>query len=253
MISLASLISMGVTAVLCLLLPAIVFIFFKKKEGIGFKPVLTGMVVFFVFAQILEQMLHAAVIGSNLILNPILFSVYGALAAGVFEETGRFIAFKTILKNNHDWKDGIAYGIGHGGIEAVLIGVTILGIGIMMKNGAFDTALGQHVSAQTKELLLQSAANSSLLDITERIFAFGMHMALSMIVLYAVKYRKNIYFFIAILLHALIDFPAGLYQAKIISNMYVVECMLLALFTAALIFVSNTKKIFNKEAVYLKS
>lgn len=252
MISSASLIWMLVTAVLSLLLPIIVFAFFKKKEKLSFKPVLIGGVVFFVAVQILEQMLHAVVIGNNIILSPIPFAIYGALAAGIFEETARFIAFKIILKNNHEWKDGIAYGIGHGGIEAIIIGVTFVVIGIMIRTGTFDTFIGQQVSveqaAQMKELIIQSAANSNpLLDIIERIFAFGLQIALTMIVLYAVKYRKNIYLFIAILLHALIDFPGALFQSKIVTNVFVIEGMLFVLFIIAIIFLLRTKEIFVRE------
>ncbi|WP_454055548.1 YhfC family glutamic-type intramembrane protease [Clostridium sp. Marseille-Q7071] len=119
----ASIISAGISGAMCVLLPIIVLIYFKKKEKISLKPVIIGAIVFFIFTQILERLLHMVVIGNNLIKNPIFFSIYGALTAGIFEEVGRFIAFKTVLKNNHEWKDGIAFGIGHGGIEAIIIGV----------------------------------------------------------------------------------------------------------------------------------
>jgi uncharacterized membrane protein YhfC len=254
MISSAALISMVITSVFISLLPMIVFAFFRKKEKIGFKSVLIGAVGFFVTVQILEQSLHKVVIGNNLIPNPILFSIYGALAAGVFEETARFIAFKTILKNNHQWKDGIAYGIGHGGIEAIIIGATFIVMGIMIRTGTFDTILGQQVSAdqaaQMKKLIIQNAANSNLLlDIIERIFAFGIQIALTMVVLYAVKYRKNIYLFIAILLHTLIDTPAALFQSDLVTDIFVIEGMLFLIFIVAIVFLSKTKKIFRKEVM----
>lgn len=258
MVSSTSIISMGISAIVCFLFPITVLLYFKKKEKISLKPVFIGMIVFFMFTQILEKLLHLFVIGNNLIPNPVLFSIYGALTAGIFEETGRFIAFKTILKNKHEWKDGLAYGLGHGGIEAILIG-TIANIQYMVyssliNNGSFDTVLSSKVPAsqigqlnQLKELLIHSSSSTIILGIVERVLALGIQVALTMVILYAVKYRKNIYLFIAILLHALMDIPAGLYQMKIITNIFVAESVIILYFVIAIIILSKTKKIFSKE------
>ena len=54
--------------------------------------------------------------------NPYVFAIYGGLTAGIFEELGRFVAFFFLLKKYLDYKDGFAYGIGHGGIESILVG-----------------------------------------------------------------------------------------------------------------------------------
>ncbi|WP_051542020.1 YhfC family intramembrane metalloprotease [Clostridium lundense] len=255
MVSSTSIISMTISAIGCFLFPIIMFIYFKKKEKITLKPVIVGIAVFFVFTQILEKLLHMFVIKNNLIPNPILFSIYGALAAGIFEESGRFIAFKTVLKNNHEWKDGLAYGIGHGGIEAILIGaitnIQYITFSNLINNGSFDSVIGSKVPAsqiyqlkQLKEMLIQASASNFIIGFAERIFSFGIHLALTMIVLYAIKYRKNIYLLIAILVHALIDFPAALYQMKIV-NLFIAEGMIVIYFIISLIFLSKTKKIFK--------
>lgn len=260
MVSSAALISMWIGAILCFLFPIITFLILKKREDIEIKPVLVGMAIFFIFTQILEKALHMVVIGNNLIHNYLILSIYGALAAGIFEETGRFVAFKTILKKNHQWKDGIAYGIGHGGMEAWLIGVLGYVQSIVYSNlinsGKFDTILGSKLSAsqleqlkQLKNGLINTTVSDSVIGVLERIFAFGIQMALTMVVLYAIRYRKNIYFFAGILLHALVDFPAALYQMKIITNLYVVEGMVFIMFVIALVFLSRTKKIFANSAL----
>lgn len=263
MVSSTSILFMTISAVVCFLFPIVILFCFKRKEKISLKPFFVGMIVFFVFTQILEKALHMVVLGNNLITNPILFSIYGAFAAGIFEEVGRFIAFKTVLKKNHDWKDGIAYGIGHGGIEAILIGavanIQCLIYSNMINSGSFDTALSSKVPAaqasqlkQLKEVLIQTSSSNYIIGFGERIFAFGIQMALTMVVLYAIRNRKNIYLFIAILLHALVDFPAALYQAKIV-NLFFAEGMIVVYFILAIIFLVRTKKIFSREAEICKS
>ena len=258
MVSSTSIIYSGISAAICFLFPIIVLIYFKKKEKINLKPVIIGAIIFFVFTQILERALHMVVIGGNLIKNPIFFSIYGALAAGVFEEVGRFIAFKTVLKDKHEWKDGIAYGIGHGGIEAILIGiianVQFIVYSNLINKGLFETNVISKVPAsqvnqlqQLKEAFIQTPASNFIIGFVERIFAFGIQIALTMVVLYAIKYRKNIYLLVAILLHALIDFPAALYQMKIV-NILGAEVIVLLFFIISLIYLSKTKKIFIHQA-----
>lgn len=249
-------IAMGISAAVCFLFPLAVLLYFKKKEDISLKPVFVGMAVFFVFTQVLERLLHQFVIGNNLISNTWFFALYGALAAGVFEETGRFIAFKTILKKRHEWKDGIAFGIGHGGIEAILIGavamVQYMVYSSLINRGLFDAALGPAVPAaqivQLKQALTGLAPWTIMLGVVERVFAFGIQMALTMVVLYAVRYRKTVYLFVAILLHALVDIFAALYQTGVIKSILAVEGIVALFFIASVAFLLKTKRIFSRES-----
>ena len=45
------------------------------------------------------------------------YALFLGFTAGLFEEVGRYLAFTTILKKRLDWKNAVAFGIGHGGIE----------------------------------------------------------------------------------------------------------------------------------------
>ena len=53
--------------------------------------------------------------------NPFVFALYGGLTAGIFEELGRLLPSSS-YKKYQEYKDGFAYGIGHGGIESILVG-----------------------------------------------------------------------------------------------------------------------------------
>ena len=52
----------------------------------------------------------------------ILAILYG-LSAGLFEEIARYLGFRFWLKEDRTWKDSLMYGAGHGGIEAILLGI----------------------------------------------------------------------------------------------------------------------------------
>lgn len=124
----------------------------------------------------------------------------------------------------------------------------------LINSGLFDTVLGSKVPAaqvsqlqKLKEALIQTSASSIIMGTAERVFAFGIQITLTMVVLYAAKYRKNIYFFFAVLLHAMIDVPAALFQGKVI-NAYIAEGITLVYFIIAIIFLSKTRRIFSKEA-----
>jgi uncharacterized membrane protein YhfC len=51
---------------------------------------------------------------------------------------------------------------------------------------------------------------------------------------------------LAIIAHALMDFPAALYQMHL-ANIWVVEGILIIIFVIALVFIRKTKDMFNRE------
>ena len=253
MVSNNVIISMIIVMVICVLFPIGIFIYFKIKEGISIKTTLGGIIGFVLFALILEQILHKIVMSSNIIpVNTLAFGIYGALAAGVFEETGRFLVFKTFIKNKREWKDGLGYAIGHGGIEAILLGglsfLNSLIITFALNSGTLDTMLkGQ--SESMVEGIKASVMNATPLMIgvggIERIFAFMVQVGLTFVVFYGIKKRKNIYLLYAILLHALVDIVPALYQTKIISNVFIVEAVVGIFAIIAVAFTIRSRKIFE--------
>ena len=105
-----------------LLFPIVLMLVVKRKYQLGVKPFFLGCLTMFLFALVLEQIVHAVVLGSPIgsaIQNNFwAMALYGGLMAGLFEETGRFVTMRFLLKkeqsNDHN---AIMYGIGHGGIR----------------------------------------------------------------------------------------------------------------------------------------
>ncbi|ERI91489.1 hypothetical protein HMPREF1982_03133 [Clostridiales bacterium oral taxon 876 str. F0540] len=249
---------MIISAVVSVLLPVILFVYFRKKYNISMKVLGAGILTFMIFSQVLEKLMHMAVIKSNLFPTPLAFAVYGALAAGIFEETGRFIVMKLFLKDNREWKDGIAFGIGHGGIEAILIGammnVQYIMISQMINNNTFNQSVLDKAGSNPSiiqsmltlhDTLVNTAPILFSLGALERIFALIIHIGASVLILYAVKNKKLAYLFLAIFIHALIDFFPALAQAGFMGTVQV-ELVLAVFAVLILIFIIKSKKIFNE-------
>lgn len=245
--------SMGIS----LLLPLILVIYFRKKYQISYRPLFVGAAIWFIFSQILEKMLHMVVIKTPLYSMAVPFAIYAALAAGVFEETGRFVAFKFFLKENTEWEDGIAYGIGHGGIEAILLGFLLnlnnLIYSLSINNGTYDKLIGsklpENVAANLKETLISISPFMFGISGLERAFALVLHIGMTLVILYGIQKRKNLYLIYAIILHAIFDFLPALYQMKVITNLVLVESAVAVMSVIVLFAVVKTKGMFHRETI----
>lgn len=225
------------------ILPVVICIWWllTKKEKIT--TVLIGAATWFVFAVLLEAipkyfLLNPATsLGKSIVGNASLYTVIGALMAGIFEETGRIVAFKTLLRKRTNKETGISHGIGHGGFEAIFLlavtGIQYITYASMINSGAFQTvvdiasAAGADVSSleTLPSQIMAITPMNGVLSVAERAFAILLHIGLSILVFNAVRRSKIGYYFLAVLLHALFDVPAALYQRGVL-NIYIVEVML---------------------------
>jgi uncharacterized membrane protein YhfC len=187
--------------------------------------------------------------------NVVAYMLYGALMAGIFEETGRFLAYKLVLKKRTNRETAISYGIGHGGFEAVYIlaatGINNFVYAGIINAGQFPALLDQLKAAGQDtspiESLPEQLAAFGIADIglpiLERVFAVMFHIALSILVFYAVKNGKIWMYFLAVILHALLDAPAALYQQGVIGIAATEVCLaLFSIVTFVIIYVFLYKR-----------
>lgn len=193
-----------------------------KKHKANIATILIGAAVFVVFALVLEALVHQVVLkgprGATIQGNILYYALYGGLMAGLFEETGRFLAMKFLLKKEPTTaKAGVSYGLGHGGVEMMLIfGLSMIStfaMAVMINAGQTETLLSQ-VPAEAKDQLVaqldqikDARAGSFLLGLWERFSALILQVSLSILVWAAArKGGKWLWLFpAAILLHALVD------------------------------------------------
>jgi len=222
--------------ILMIVVPIVIAIIWMKKKKERFTTVLVGAATFLLFAVVLEKPLQAVLIaptqmgladtGISQFLNarPVLWAFIVGLFPGVFEETGRLVAYKTVLKKRKNRETAISHGIGHGGFEVMcLMGVayaTYIAYAIMINAGTFGTIVDQVMAQAPDEadslvtvasgIASFSFANLAL-SIVERVFAVLFHIGASIIVFYASKDKGRLWLYpLAILIHTAMDFIAGL-------------------------------------------
>lgn len=205
-----------------IIIPIGLLVFFKKKYQASAKSFFVGCAVMLLFALVLEQMVHMVVLGSAvgtaIRRSTWAYALYGALMAGLFEETGRFLAMRYVLKKEHgNAHNALMYGAGHGGFEMFVIlsmgMVNNLIYALMINMGQTQTLLASldEVSKNTLQTafdtLIQTPSWQFALSPVERIAAITAQIGLSVIVWFAAMGKKSrmSFWFLAIALHALMD------------------------------------------------
>ncbi len=228
--------ALGIGIALFLIVPILIALIWTIRKKERFTTILVGAGAFILFAVLLEKIIQNLLLfptamglpetslSAFMNLHPILLSFLAGLFPGVFEETGRLIAFKTILKKRTNRETSISYGIGHGGIEVMFVlgvtYITYLMYAVMIKTGTIQSVISQ-VSALAPDQLdvmkeqLDAIAAISFIDlgvaVWERIFAVLSHIGASILVFYAARDKGRFWLYpLAILLHTLMDFVAAL-------------------------------------------
>lgn len=158
------------------------------------------------------------------VTKPVIYVILLGFSAGIFEEVARFIAMRFVMKR-HDWKAGLLFGVGHGGIEAVLF-------------------LGLHAVIQLFTQTIFVDGEAYALGATERFFAILLHIGLSIIVLQSVVTKRIRYFVIAVVLHGVIDSFVGLVP-MIISGQpatWILEGLLVVMSISVIVYSIQLKR-----------
>lgn len=272
-VSTSSMLLILLTAILAIALPLTAAIIWCKKKHEPFTTVLIGAATFLLFAIVIEKPLQALVISLDSPVSqfvnarPVLWGIIVGLFPGVFEETGRFVAFKTVLRKRKQRETGLSHGIGHGGFEALFIlGITYIEyfvFAIMLNQGSFvelmiepvkDTLTPEVVKQITgivEQITTFSAATMGV-ALVDRLIAVLYHIGASIMVFYAVKDKKKWWLYpLSILIHTVIDGLlglqlAGVFELSDVANEIIFAVEALAVFLGA--FFLLYKKDQPKEA-----
>ena len=156
-------------------------------------------------------------------------AIFAGLSAGLFEELFRYGMFRWWAKDARSWKKGILAGAGHGGAEAILLGILVL-YGFLQFNVYRHIDLSTVFPADQLELAKSEVAAYwsatwyvSMLGAVERFFTIPVQIAMSVIVLQTFTRKQWFWVWLAVLYHAFIDASTG-YLLKPLG-MYWVEAL----------------------------
>ncbi|MBQ3905838.1 MAG: YhfC family intramembrane metalloprotease [Lachnospiraceae bacterium] len=204
-------------------IPLALLLALKKKTDGTYKAFFWGCIIMFLFSFTLESICHSIIyktaIGQSIWNNTLAYAIYGGLMAGIFEETGRFFAFKFPLKKQLDKNsNALMFAAGHGGFEVFFIlffnMMNNLTYAAVMKHPDKMAEVFEHATAEQAEQI-QSVYDALattpywmyLMNFVERSGALVIQFSLTVLVWFAVKKggKKLLMFPLAIVLHALVD------------------------------------------------
>ena len=227
----------------------------KKRFKISLAVMGLGAIAFFVSSQVLEKMVHLLILhpqkdGTIPLMNeqPFLYVLYAIAMAALFEETARLVFFKWLEKKRKlEDRDALAYGLGHGGLEMLYLGmgslISLLILFSLIQSSNTDVA--NLLPKSTLETVQSLSVWQVYLLGVERVLALVLQIGLSIWVYQSVRQKKWIYLLAAYGLHALFDLAPALSQVGWIANPLLVEFILLA---ELLAFIWLTKFTFWKKS-----
>jgi uncharacterized membrane protein YhfC len=198
----------------------------RRRMTLSLRNIAIGAAVFLLFALVLEGWLNGYLLTRNkntadwFATHRAAFVLYAICAAALFEEVGRFLGMALLVRPTGNPGTAVAYGIGHGGMEALIVGTfaqaQVLAMALMLNAGTLEAKLGNAMPpatlAKIRESLQQLTISGSVLASAERLVALLIQIALSLLVWRAVTTRRWRLFAAAIALHAAADLPAAMAQ-----------------------------------------
>jgi uncharacterized membrane protein YhfC len=147
----------------------------------------------------------------------------------------------------HGVETALSYGIGHGGIESILIaGLSMLSA--VVSSIIINTGNIEIITSKLQEEALVAVYNQLSALVTtapymflvggiERVMAIAVQLSLSVMVFYAVFGKNKLWLYpLAIVFHAIVDLPALLFQIGVIKNIFIVEGIILVLAVCVALF-----------------
>ncbi|MEM7117761.1 MAG: YhfC family glutamic-type intramembrane protease [Chloroflexota bacterium] len=220
---------LAINALLMIGLPIVLGLFVARRFqqpwklfGIGAATFVLSQIGHLPFNFLLLNPWVEGFVGDGQVLSRvILVALALGLSAGVFEEAARYLTFRFWAKEARDWASGLMVGAGHGGIEAIILGV-LAAVGIvnvyLILTGSLESLVPADAAGQAVEQLaaaqeqVQELVNGPryvlLLGALERVFALILHLSLSLMVLQTFIRRNIGWLLAAIGWHAIVNAAA---------------------------------------------
>jgi uncharacterized membrane protein YhfC len=199
-----------------ILFPLVVGFWIHRHYKVRWRFFLYGALVFFLsqlvtrvpIVQVIQSIYAQQLQASQTLL--IVWYVILAVTAGLFEEIGRWLGYRYLIKNDRTWRVSLMYGAGHGGLESMVLigGLALLGLINVIVLSTTDFSHMNLPAAQLAQIeqarqqLAGIAWWTPLLGAYERFVTIFFHIALSVLVLQVFVQGTRLWLLVAIALHA---------------------------------------------------
>ena len=204
--------------------PAVLARVLRRRLGVRGHVVLWGALTF-IASQVVHIPLNVALVplvpkdhAAAWLLLPVLLG----LTSGVCEELARAVAFRLLPDDQRTGAHGLLFGVGHGGVEAILLVgltglLTLIARIAIARTGLDNLGLDEAgLAAARAQIEAQEAHGGALpwLAIFERACAMTFHVAANLLVLRSVLERRPLFLALAIALHATMNTSVLLVMAR---------------------------------------
>jgi uncharacterized membrane protein YhfC len=177
---------LAVAAGICLIGPILAALWWHRRTGAPLAAFGAGALVFLI-SQVILRLPWQIPLGRWVQEHQtwlIPFLLFSSLTAGLFEETGRWAGYRYLLRKERSLRIGVMFGLGHGGLEAILLaGLPLAGLLVSWVMASRGWLPSREALEAVRQQTAALDAWKLLLAALERASAMAAHVGLSLIVL----------------------------------------------------------------------
>jgi len=210
----------GLNGILMIAMPLALGIFLARRLGVSWRLFMVGGLTFLA-SQVLHLPFNSYVLGAAFERLGVsqaqqgmplaIVAILAGISAGVFEEGARYLVYRFWLKGERSWSQALMFGAGHGGVEAILLGM-LATYGFVQAMALRGVDLATVLPPEQVELARSQIAAywampwyDALMGAFERVWALCLQVSMAIMVLQAFTRRSVLWLLAAIVWHALVD------------------------------------------------
>lgn len=234
-------------------MPLILGWLINRSRSVGWRLFAIGCVTFIVsqighipFNYFVLPLLQEQIEPLTEMARLVITAVFLGLSAALFEEGMRFIGYRYWAKDARSWGKAMMLGAGHGGVEAIILGILVAINTIMLiawQNDRFTVLIPSEqepLIAAVLDSFFSTPWYATILGAVERFFTIILHLSLSLMIMIAFVRRRPGWIAAAILWHALVDaiavFSVSMWGA------YAAELLIALMALVSLLFILRLKQ-----------
>jgi uncharacterized membrane protein YhfC len=239
--------------ILMIAMPLILGWLINRSRSVGWRLFAIGCVTFIVsqighipFNYFVLPLLQEQIEPLTEMARLVITAVFLGLSAALFEEGMRFIGYRYWAKDARSWGKAMMLGAGHGGVEAIILGILVAINTIMLiawQNDRFTVLIPSEqepLIAAVLDSFFSTPWYATILGAVERFFTIILHLSLSLMIMIAFVRRRPGWIAAAILWHAIVDaiavFSVSMWGA------YAAELLIALMALVSLLFILRLKQ-----------